>query len=177
MKKLPKFNINYIKKLERKKLGLVFVGCFALLVAIAGILYYLDRKSNNDRQVDCSALTQKSKQLLQENKPEEAYDTLKSKAGACGALPSEKELKDITTTEKSIELATFNAELAKAGYLSGDKEKAKEYAEKASVIVETLSQHQRQQIPENKRLNLYDDIYTIKKGIYIPNSDSQDNNL
>lgn len=168
MRKLPKPHIN-IKNFKSRKLWLIAAAGILLVAGVAGALVFF--VTNNQSRADCGALVQQSKELLKDNKTKEAYDILKSQEQPC-ELPDKNELKDAGKTAETIESIKFKGELAKAAYLSEDKQLAKDYAQKTDAALKDLSKEQREKIPDTEHTDLVYDMYAIKEGFYANSAES-----
>lgn len=159
-----------LKKIKlNKKPAIAFLVALLLLGLGAGAYVYNNRQAGNNLSLaECGKLREEAKQLLKQQKYAESYAKLQPHSRVCAKPLSDDEIKDQAKTGQVVEAAFFSAEAAKAAFLSGDKEQAKQYAEQAASMVQKMSQEQRDTIPQGERLSLYSDIYLVRDGDYKP---------
>ncbi len=124
--KLPKLKVQKPNLGINKKI-LLILGASVLLVAIVTFIYFKNDSNNNKKLIDgCADRLNNSKQLFEEKKYKESYDSLR-KQESCKDLQQ----KNISAELSSSALKTsidYSAHLAKSAALSDNKEEAENSA-------------------------------------------------
>lgn len=164
---LPKFNLKRGNLAKRK--AVVLSGAIVILILITVVGLFAMNKSREVAKVDCVGVTNSAKELISQNKYQEAYKTLGAKSENCGKPLDDSAKRDPAKTQQYVELLEFNSNTAVAAYGSGDKAQAKVYADEGIKIREQMTLEQENKIPPEKRDEFNDSLikmYKIQHGLY-----------
>jgi F0F1-type ATP synthase membrane subunit b/b' len=135
----PNIKKTYTKlgKLTRFKRYRLFIILVILIIisvgaAIKGISYFAKQKESTGH--DCSSVVNSINQALNDENLSQAASLLKDNEKAC------------TDSKDKVSSMIFNSEYAVVAYKTGEKEKAKSYAERALELARSLSSADRAEV-------------------------------